>query len=603
MPEVIGLLLLEAFGFAELATTILIGSTTVASAVGSAVLIGGSLAGAALLSRPSQTEFAVPKPSDGTKTLRQAIPPRLMGYGRCRIAGAFVLYEAGDNGYSYDVLALHEGRISAFQLYYLNDDLVGINIGTGGFVNSVIGSDDGRYIGSVVIQTRLGLSTETAYSDAVTGIADSGIWGNGHRGDGVASAFLRCAPVSQENHFTIYPNGLPKLSVVADLAPVYDPRDVTQVRSEPHTWKISSNPVLQLLNYLTDSRGLGIDWADIVEPNIGELMAQADACDEEIVTIGGTENRYRSAGWFFLINDPADVIASILSTCDGWMTEAGDGTLSIVVGKYVPPTITLTDDHIIGFDIAHGVADEEAVNEIKFAFTAPDNDYREAPGTPWRDEAAISEAGIIRSQSITLTWVQSHSQARRLAKRAMLRHQARLRGTLTTTLYGLLALGERWVAVQSEMVDDLSNAVIEITRARIDIPNARVNFEWVLVNPNEIDAWEPSTEEGYSPTFPGKITLLPLYVPSGMVATGVGGQKIQVVFGDPARPDLIYAVEYRIGAGAWSRQTFEEYTPSGGSITLTTTSVAVATYDVRVASIAAQGSISAWSTIDTATVT
>jgi len=611
MAEVVGALLIDALigesfiaagGWAVTVAPATLGGLS-AGVIGSGVLIGGALVGGALVgsARPSETAFAVPKPSDGTQNIRQAISPRIMGYGRARLAGAFVCYEAGTNGYSYDILALHEGRIEAVQLYYLHDDLVTINTGTGGFVTAVVGSDDGRYVGSVVIQTRLGNARETAYGDAVTGLTPT--WTDAFRGDGVASVFLRCAPVAQENYYTVYPRGLPAVSVVADLSPVFDPRDTSKSRADPHLWRVSRNPVLQLIHYLTDPRGLGLDWDEIIAPNLTALMAQADICDEQVTKVGGTEPRYQSSGWFYLTTDPADVIASILATCDGWMAEAGDGTITIQVGKYSAPTLTFTDDHIIGFTIDHGVPDEEAVNEIKFSYNAPDNDYREAPGTPWRDEAAISESGQVRSQNLSLTWVQSHSQARRLAKRAMARHQARLRGSLVTTLYGMMALGKRWVGVQSNFIDDLTDAVIEITRARVDIANARVSFDWVLVNPNEIDAWDAATEEGYAPVFPGKITLLPLYVPTNVVASGISGSRLQVVIDDPNRPDLVYAVEYRIGSGTWTRVTFTTYTPSAGRITLTTAALPAATYNVGVASIGTQGSLSSWSSTVTATVT
>lgn len=510
MAELVGTIILNATGFGSIATTILFGSTTVAAVVGGAALVGGSIVGAALLSSaaagPKALDFNVPKPSDGTQSLRQAISPRLAGYGRCRIAGVYVLYDTDPaTGYSYDVIALHQGQIGGFVHYFLNDDLVTPNASTGQ-VPGASGFDDGRYENYPVIKTRLGLATETAYSEVVTGLP--GVWTTAHRGDGVASAMLRCETPNSSIAFTKFPYGLPKLSVVADLAPLFDPREETQSRSDPTTWAQSHNPVIQLINYLTDAdRGLGLDWDEIIAPNLTALMAQADYCDEAVTLANGTtEPRYRSSGWFYLTTDPADVIASILATCDGWMTESGTGAISLVVGKYVAPTVTLTDDHILGFSIDHGVADEELINQIKFTFNAPENDYREAPGVPWEDAASIAETGRIRPQQLSYTWVQSHSQGRRLAKRAMARNQARLRGTLQTSLYGLQALGSRWVGVQSTLISDLANAVIEISRARVDIINAQVSFDWILVNPNEIDAWDAATEEGLPPIMTGSLT-------------------------------------------------------------------------------------------------
>lgn len=514
MAEAIGLIIIEA-ALAQATTwgtvTVISGAlapATVATIVGSAVLAGGAIAGGAILNSAlgaKSTDFNAPKPSDGMQTLKQAIAPRLVGFGRARIAGSYVLYDSGSSGTSWDVIALHYGTIGGFVHYYLSDDLA-VRDNTTGYVSRAVDLV-GPYQSNVRILTRTGLATETAYTEATTA-AISMPWTAAHRGDGIASALLECNPVSSSLLFTIYPFGLPKLSVVADLAPIYDPRVGGQSRSDPSTWAVSQNPVLQIMHLLTDTaRGMGLDWNEFIQPNLTALLAQADICDELVLRAdGSSEKRYRSSGFYYMTNDPVEVIGNILAACDGWMTEGGDGTISIIVGKYATPSITFTDDHIIGCSFDKGVPDEEIVNEIRFTYNAPDNDYREAPGVPWQDTTSIAEIGKVRSQQMAFNWVQSWTQARRLAKRAMLRNQAPLRGTITTTLYGLQALGQRWVRVQSGFVSDLANVVIEVSRARIDVASARCTFEWVFVNPNEIDAWDPSADEGARPVFMGKLT-------------------------------------------------------------------------------------------------
>lgn len=594
-----------------------------AATVGSAALVGGALLGGALLARPSQAAFAMPSASDGTATVKQPIPSRIMGYGRARISGSYMLYEStSTTNYSIDVIALHYGAISAIQQYYLNDDLVLIN-GSGyvyRFYSNATQATEFRYTSNtpdtysvdlvsnafggrysfVQIKTRLGAATETAYSEVISTELSS-VWTTAHRGDGIASMMIKCAAANSSQYLSVYKRGLPKASVVADLAPIFDPRDGTQSRGTPSTWLVSRNPVIQLINYLTDStRGLGQDWDTLIEPQITALKAQADICDVLVTRANGTtEARYAASGWFTLDTDPAEILGTMLAACDGWMAERGDGTLSIIVGKYVTPTKTLTDAHIIGFQIAHGVDDEDAVNEIKFTYNSPGNDYREAAGDPWRDTAAISAMGRVRSQTLRLNWVQSHSQGRRLAKRAMLRYQARLRGTLTTTLYGLACLGERWIAVQSTSLADLSNAVIEITRARVDIQNARVTFDWILVNPNVVDAWDAATEEGTEPSFIGAITLI--HVPTVTGHTGVAS-KIRITITDPSQPTYVYVIQYTpTGTSNWVQEMFLTYTPSAGSIVFNTSTVSAGTYDVRIAAINSENIQSSWATT-TATV-
>jgi hypothetical protein len=592
MAETVGFLIisgLEATGIvgagaaAAATTTTLFAGLTVAGAVGTAAIVGVSLA----VSFTAQPK--VPAAGDGSQPLRQSIPPRPFGYGRTRLAGAYVLFEVDDAQNSWDVLALHDGKISGVVHVYLNDDIVQLD-GSGFVMGILNGASDDRYAiqdypvdPEVRIKYNLGLPTETAFADVIAALPT--LWTSDHRGDGVASLYLTCGDETVENLPKFYPRGLPKPSVVADLAPIWDPRDGAQSREDPDTWEVSSNPVLQLLDYLTHAeRGPALDYDTYIAPAIDDWMAEADICDEAIDKVdGSTEPRYRSDGWAYLSTDPAEVIAAIVSTFDGWLAEAGDGTLRLFAGKYRAPEVTFTDDHILGFEIHLGVADEAIVNEVQFSYTAAQANWRDAPGVSMRDDASIAETGLVRSEMLQLPWVQSHSQGRRLAKRRLARHQATARGQLVTSLYGLKALGQRWVAVRSSRIADLANAVIEITKVNIDLASATLTFEWTLINPNEIDAWDADTEEGTPPAY--------FPVPVDVTASDAGvGNQINVEFDtiDPAQPWLYYVVDRRLGSsGPWTRQVFHAGTSlsdiGGGRVRLQTAAVGAGTYSVRVA--------------------
>ncbi len=606
MAEALGVLIIQALTAETFAaaggwavTVTAAPSAFTAGLVGSAALLGISTA-AAFLAQPQ-----VPKQPDGAQPLKQSIPARPRGYGRARLSGSYMLYDV-QSLWSFDIFAIHDGKISGFVYYFLNDDLVTID-GNGG-VNSIVGVSANRYVAytsshHVYFATRLGLATETAFPVRASGFSPPSAipnWTAKHRGDGVASLYMECRQPGASDFLEHFPRGLPKPSVVCDLAPIYDPRDGGQSRSDASTWAISRNPVLQLIDYLTnaDAGGPGLDWDTLIAPSLTSLMAQADYCDELVTCNDGhTEPRYQSAGWYFKTNDPAEVIGSILATCDGWMAETGDGSLALYVGKYQTPTVTLTDDHIVGFNIDFGVADEELINEIRSSYTAIDSDYREGAARPWQDATSIAEVGKIRSTSVQRPWVQSWSQSRRLDKRLMARHQAK-RGTLQCSMYGLKVLGQRWVRVQSSTIDTLSNAVIEITGATLDLLNGRVSLEWFLVNPNSIDAWDPATEEGQAPAnFFGNLTLR-LKKPTTPSGAKVGS-TIQVQFDDDTAETAIvgHVVEWKLSSSSneWTRKYFPNpVTPSGGKITLTTPAVAAGTYDVRIASVGVDYVLSQW---------
>jgi hypothetical protein len=605
MAETIGLLALSELGIINF---VIIGSVTAATVVGSAVLIGGSIGLNLLLNRPQSTADpggpALPPPEAGHQPLKQPISPRIVGLGRVRLAGAYVLFEA-NNGTSYDVIAFHHGRIGGIVGYYLQDDVVTID---GSGIVDVQG--DGRYgASSITIQTRLGLATETAYSGLVSAL--SSIWTTSHRGDGLASLYLKCAPVANIQDFpTIYPRQLPVPSVVADCTPIFDARDVTQSNGDDSTWQVSSNPVLQIMFFLTDSdRGMGFDYAALISPSLTALLAQADICDAQVARAdGGTEPRYASNGSYPLDSDPADVIASILDTCDGWLSQNGDGSLSIIVGHFISPTVTLESKHIRGCSLQYGLAEEEAVNELTIDYTEPLLDYKTAPGQPWRNEQDISERGRTLSQRFALPWVYSHPQARRLAKRRDNQNNATLRGTISTTLYGIRALGERWIQVTAPDLPDLENVVIEVRGMTIDLLNATCQIKFISVNPNVIDAWDSAAEEGSSPTVPSKLVFPPPPVPQNILAftfSGAGAQ-FRVSFDDPGRSDLTYQAAFRInGSGsaftnaAIMNSFIEAGRPTIGFIPLPFSST---TYEVKVRSFAPAGAASAFSSTTTVSV-
>lgn len=613
MVETIGVLILGA----EIAGISLFGAVTVGTVVGASVLLAGTI-GLQMLLRPPipgsgpTTAPSIPTPDSGHQVIRQAIPSRITGYGTSvRLGGAYVLFEE-DSGTSYDVVAFHHGEVSAISGYYLHDDVVEIN---GSGIVQALG--DGRYAGSVItIKTRLGLPTETAYSEVTTPL--STIWTSAHRGDGIASLALICAPTaSVEDFHNVYPRGKPEPSVVADLRAILDIRTGDVL--------VTNNPVLQLIDFLTNTDyGMGLPYATLITPVLADLIVEADLCDDAIeLDAGGDEKRYESHGTFPLDSDPVNIINTILDTCDGWISENGDGSLALKVGVYRAPSITITEDHIRGFSLQKGVADEELVNEITFDYTSPLADYKTVPGQPWRDEASISELGKVRSQRLALPWVYSHSQGRRLSKRRTAQLNPTMQGTLTTTLYGLTILGERWIRIHAPLVlADFTYLVVEVRGVTIDLATAQVTIKFVTVNPNTIDAWDPATEEGSAPEIPSKLVFPPPPVPQNIDARpaneGVEGEggghhgsdsTFFIMYDDLGRSDLQFECAWRINGTADAFTIDPRVTPvfqpgfgrwsAAGGFGIS----AFGTYEVKVRTFAPAGAGSSYSSTDTVTIT
>lgn len=529
------------------AATILavINAVTVVVSTATSLLLsyGLSIAGSLLRPKPK-----IPKAADGKVGLRQATAGRISGYGRARIAGVYMCYEER-GGASYDVLAFHDGRIDGFERYFLHDDEVTVASGV------VQATTEGAYGGGAVrLRTTLGLPRETAFAETVAGIGD--IWTANHRGDGVASLELVCRGVGQGDFSRIYPNGLPQPSAVARLQRVFDPRDPAQSYANPATWRWSDNPILALLHFLTDSNaGMGFDYARRIAPAIDSWKTAADVCDEPVpLAAGGAEKRYRCGGWFFHDTDPVEVIDMLLTTCDGWLAPRGDGSLLVRAGKFTEPTVVFETQHIVEFSTQRFVADEDAVNELIVGYTTPTN-YSDVEAPAWIDQADKDARGKDRISSVEATWVQSGTQARRLAKRTVLRANAPCRGWIRTNLFGLTALGERYIRIRNPTITSLADITAEIVRIEFDLANMTVLIEYVQIGP-EIDVWTPSQDEG-----PGEATVsVPgAQAPDGIIGASVAGffeyvdplsgalgVRIRYRFTPPARDDLGFLIQTNI---------------------------------------------------------
>lgn len=482
MAETIGALILASVeaagvtGAAAAGATTVVGTITVNTVIGAAALTAASIGLQYALYNPQ-----VPKPENGAQPLKQSVPIRQRGYWINRLSGYYMLYLAA-GGSSQDVLAFHSGEIEQALAVYFHDTLVSLDGAPDhGAVRTVGGP--GVFAQNSKVQVLYGKAAQTAYGGALNSTNTSGVWTSAFAGKGIACLCLFCPAAANPTDFTQkYPMRLPLPSVVAKCAPVFDPRDVTQSLADLTTWKASPNPVLQLMDYLTEpDGGMGEDRDIILPPAaVAQWMVEADLCEE----LFEGRSRYQSAGYYQFDNSPENVINKILATCDAWLGEGGDGSLVLTVGVYrEPDDPPLTGKHILGFKARKGQTDEESINQLNVTYTNPARGYVTDQIESVRDEAAISAAGIVRAKPLDLTWVQDAGQAANLGQRALLRANPKMSGTFVTTLYGMRYLGKRWIKVQFPAIAGLEDCVVEIqSGSEVDLLAGRVTLNWNLVD-------------------------------------------------------------------------------------------------------------------------
>jgi hypothetical protein len=497
-PALIGIA--EAIGAGSIAATAI--GTVAANVVVGAVAIGAQFALNKLLAK---------KPPKGDPqltqmTIRQPIPVRQRAYGRCKIGGALFFEEAPAVVQAPLTLGIvHcEGPIDGIESFWLNDTL-SRGAGLGG-QNLAL-----PWAFYTFMESRLGDDSQSVNSL----LAPYGWTGTLN---GLCYTVLQCRqPVQPEKNFQYYyPNGVPSVRILARCSKVYDPRSGSQDWNNKATWVWSRNPALIALDYLTFARtdadgisiprGMGLPKSRI---NISSFIAFANLCDEPVRTIyaydgygnpilsEGTEARYSCDGVYNMEEAPTEVLARILATCDAHLYTLADGTVGIRGGKWADPTVTIDDSMILQADLSQGNDKFTTFNQLKISITAINMDFQVVEGQPYDDVASQDEDGVL-AQDLGLPFVQSYSQARRLAKIQMAKGNPRWRyNSLVCTLAALDALGEEFIRVRHSVVGIDEDFMILgfklIGGTTCELQLASISSEAYSWNPDLEDLAPPST--------------------------------------------------------------------------------------------------------------
>ncbi len=549
-----------------------------------------------------------PKPEAAKLPLSQSIPYRIWGVGRTRMAGAMMFWESsGPNLHAIQAIAGH--RIKSFNRFWLHDDEVTVSGG-------IAYSPTGRYGGNVGIETRLGLSTETAYASAVAAFSASGLWTVDHRGDGQASAHLWASATRQKDQQKLFPYGVPQLSVEADLALCWDFRDPAQSPTNPSTWQWTRNVAVIIAWHLCFNEfGFGLDYTKALLPVLDLWVEEANICDENVARAGGgTEKRYECNGFDTTENGPKSGLNAMLAACDGHLVARGDGARILTVGKFRESRcVTLSDRDIVGHNIQYDVLFEDECNRLIPKFTYPATDYTTSDTDYFEDVDAQLEAGRILAEEAEYQWVHQWRQARRLGKRDWLRLRQKVKGSIDVRLSGINAVYSRWVRLETPLrLPRLNGKLVENRRSILALTRGGFSMD-VVQHPENIDDWNPVTDEGVQPPVPNEPSPTGIVTPviNLVQAKANGGSVyIRVVVIDPGDASLTPVVQYRvadIGAGvpgAWVQQSFPDAVPEIGYINLNTNTVPVnQDLEVQVAYTSAGGAYSSWSTTEDVTST
>jgi hypothetical protein len=445
--------------------------------------IGLSLGLSYLASSLFRPQINAPRPEDVQQSLRQPTAPRLRHVGRVKVSGSWVMAEAYQGNF-HKVLALGVGPIDAFEELWIDDTQVSVD--GSGVVTTAPWTSKAR------IQTRLGLATETAYSDLTAVFPE---WTSAHRGDGVASLYAKQYAVNSAAYLSTFPNG-----IQTNYRAVIRGATLRPFGGGTATW--DDNAARVIYDYMTSADGMRLPTAvtDTPQALAGWAAAYARAGEAVDVKGGGTVERYRLWGSYRLDERPADVLSRMLAACDGRLKPTSDGGLTLDIGDWAEPSVTLDAEAIIGFtDVARGRDVLNTANTVRATYLEPESDYQSADADPWVDAADVTARGEL-SLDTSFIMAPSHSQARRLMKLTWYRANPNWVGVFECNLRALAAIDQRFVRITYPLfgIDE----VFEIQDMRLNIADGDV-LQSVTITANSMPQaayqWAADQDEGDAP--------------------------------------------------------------------------------------------------------
>jgi hypothetical protein len=479
-------------------------------------------------------------------------------YGKTKIGGVIVFDHAHgtDNKYLSRIVAYAAHEIDAFEDIYIDNYKV-TSLGSDGNVaevrevdenGNVIGSADTRFSGFIKIRKVLGGHTTSlnGQSLSIDGVSfGGGKWTANHKLQGIAhlAVMFKFDRPEEEGDINRYQNGLPSVTAIVRGKKVYDPRTATTA------W--SDNPALIIRDYLTNSDyGLGEATSNIDDTKVSTA---ANICDETVSTDSST--RYTCNGAWLTSQTPIDLLTQLTGTCAGTLWYA-QGQWRMLAGKYVAPTVTLTEDDLrspLSVSTRHSRRDN--FNGVRGVFKGPASNYQMTDYPLVSSQTFIDVDGGLESVlDLPLPFTDTPGEAQRLANIALERNRSQL--TLTGA-FGLqafaLQVGDIVNITNTRL--GFSNKIFEVVQwsfGIVDGGDLQTNLTLRETTTTTYDEYQDVAFESDNTTLPG--VLGPTVIAgsgdvnsttnvTGLTASG-GVREIYVNWTNPINNDFSYTKIY-----------------------------------------------------------
>lgn len=542
MAETIGLAIISAITTASV-------PTAVASVVGQVAITTALVGGSLLFQSLNQ-----PKQRNETQqsVLNQAMGARVCVYGRTLVGGSRYLFETR-NGALFQGIIVSAREIDRIEAYYIGDRKTVTSLGEGGGT-----VQDFPQTGKVFFEPYYGTDDQAAATTLLQQFP--GVWTADHRLRGLAHVVVVFFGVKREEQQIVYPQGYATpLRFLVRGAKVWDPTNGAQDPDNKATWAWSEIAGDCILDYLRHRDGMRFARSRIDVPSFADFHG---LCAETVLRKDGTtEPRYRLGGTYALNEAPKDVLARMLSTCDGQLVRGPTGLIGIRGGRFRSPLVNIPTEQIIAADLTQGNDRLDAYNLLKVSYTEPDNFYQPTEIQARQDFTSQAQVGVIDS-ALDLAMVPSWTQAARLAKIKFAKDNPQWRGSTRTTLAVLNALDQETARIIFDPLGDadvgpMMDASCTLTAFGLDAAMTGCTVGFTSISADAY-AWNPATEEPPRPALPNApapVNIVPTPVnvavnPSRRAVSGGAAAVWGVLsWNADARTDLTAQAQYRVTGG------------------------------------------------------
>lgn len=539
-----------------------------------AISLGLSYLASLLRPRPS-----VPNPGARLVNLRQPISFMDFVYGPCRKGGPINFWQSKNQRRYYDVLlAAHE--INGSRAVYADERELTLNgDGEAQGENYIFNSES--YLRIVGYKGEPGQGSPALLNDTFTE------WTDDHNMEGLAHAVVMARNIHPEHFQKVFPTGRePVITELLEGYRVYDPRDPAQILGDPTTYVYSENAALIIAHWATSPFGLNreVDWEKV---EIEAAAADVIVLDRD----GNPIPKWRLGGSYSAGEDREFTRAQMGVAADVFFYEDTEGKVGFYVGRYMEPTVTISDltDDINRIQYTEGQTGPDLANAMSVQYTEPTQGWREATSATYAIDAPDEP---YEEDTLSVFWTFVHNQAVRVAKRLLRLARAKYKITATLKWQAVRLIGERFFWLNhTEMGVAMA---FEIDRLIRNEDGITWTVEAHSVEPEDFD-FDAATEEPEMPKR-SKIeddnTVDP---PANITAVSqpYAGSVAIYVDWDAGPTSRLYQVRARVHspAGEW----FTYPVPVGQDYLRIVGLVDGETYDIQARAMTSTGRASKWS--------